>query len=411
MATTTAARSDSATFIPASFVSLQNPRIPKPFHGGYSEDAQDWLDQFERVARFNGWDDSAKIRNVYFSLEDAARIWYENRETSLTTWQDFRRQLLETYTSSDRHEQAERELTARIQLPNENVAMYVEEVTRLCNRADPTMTEEKKLRHLMRGVKEQLFCGLVRSPPRTVAEFLSEAVLMERVLQQGYDFYDRQLNPISALHPLDAASGANTSSLRDIVRSVVREELQKLQEIFPVDSLTSAIREEVQQALRSPVAPVEPPPQPAAWPPATYADVLRRPAPVPCAPPYAPSVVAVHAEQPVPYWQARGQAPRKTDIWRAPDRRPLCYHCGEAGHIFRRCPYRPLGLRGLSAGSPRPRHAEQPQEFDEYVTRRRGSPPPPRRTSRSPSPRHPSPHQSGYGPGAQRGSSSPHREN
>lgn len=122
MATTTAARSDSAPFIPASFVSLQNPRIPKPFHGGYSEDAQDWLDQFERVARFNGWDDSAKIRNVYFSLEDAARIWYENRETSLTTWQDFRRQLLETYTSSDRREQAERELTARIQLPNENVA-------------------------------------------------------------------------------------------------------------------------------------------------------------------------------------------------------------------------------------------------------------------------------------------------
>ncbi|KAG0411591.1 hypothetical protein HPB47_011263 [Ixodes persulcatus] len=46
--------------------------------------------------------------------------------------------------------------------------------------------------------------------------------------------------------------------------------------------------------------------------------------------------------------------PRKTDVWRTADRRPLCYHCGEADHIYRSCPYRRLGLRGFHPNDPRP---------------------------------------------------------
>lgn len=312
MAAPAATRSDSLPSLPASYVTIDNLRTPKTFHGDFSEDAQDWLEHFECVASFNGWDYAAKIRNVYFSLEDAARTWYENCEATLLTWQDFRSQLLATYTSIDHRERTKRALNARIQLPNKSVVtMYVEDVTRLCKRADPAMAEDKKLRHLMRGVKEQLFCGLVRSPPRTVAEFLSEAALMERELQQWYNQYERQMNSVPMLHSLDAAPGAAASSLRDHVRFVIREELQKLHEALQADSLTTVFREEVQQTLRALITPVEPVQLPASFPPTayapvepaplpTYADVVRRSAPYSCAPLYASPVAAVHAVQPVP---------------------------------------------------------------------------------------------------------------
>ena len=168
---------------------FESPRVPTTFHGTALEDVEDWMVDFERVAALNQWDDTAKLGRVYFYLEDGARTWYQNREEQLTSWREFCRRLLETYTSADRQERAERAIQARVQLPNETVTTYVEDMTRLFRRADPRMAEDKKVRHLMRGVKEQLFAGLVRSPPKSVAEFLSEAVTMEKMLQQRSNLY------------------------------------------------------------------------------------------------------------------------------------------------------------------------------------------------------------------------------
>ncbi|XP_075741143.1 uncharacterized protein LOC142789997 [Rhipicephalus microplus] len=55
---------------------------------------------------------------------------------------------------------------------------------RKLRRADSSMTEEKKVRLLMRGVKEQLFAGLVRNPPSTVGDFLREATMIKRMLSK-----------------------------------------------------------------------------------------------------------------------------------------------------------------------------------------------------------------------------------
>ncbi|XP_037509562.1 activity-regulated cytoskeleton-associated protein-like [Rhipicephalus sanguineus] len=160
------------------------PCMPEPFHDDTYEDVEDWLEHFERVANINGWDEARKLSRMYFALEDAARTWYENHEAVIPTWQEFRRHLVATYASTDRREKAENALQSRNQRTNESVGMYIEDMSRLFRRADPNMTEEKKLRHLMRGVKQDLFAGLVRNPPRTVAEFRSEATTIERALQQ-----------------------------------------------------------------------------------------------------------------------------------------------------------------------------------------------------------------------------------
>lgn len=390
---------------------LQTPRVPKAFHGDLFEDVEDWFLHFERVAAYNQWDDAAKLRNVYFSLEDGARTWFENREEVLTSWREFRRRLLEAYTSADRRERAERAIQSRVQLPNESVQMYVEDMTRLFRRADPAMPEEKKLRHLMRGVKEQLFAGLVRSPPSTVAAFLSEATTMEKVLQQRCASYDRPVHA-AAVTSSFATIGQHPDDLRELIRTIVREELHKFCSPSQpaLGSISALVREEVQQAFRGPVPVVDVPPLPGDYHRPTYAEVARRPAPASPPPIHATPQAPRPSVQPVQYFEDRRAPLRKADVWRTPNRRPLCFHCGEPGHLYRNCYYRRIGIQGFRTDSPRPRQGERPPEIEEFLADQR-NPSRAQRQSRSPSPRRSSPTPPGFSRAAPGRSPSPRREN
>ncbi|XP_077497639.1 uncharacterized protein LOC144108234 [Amblyomma americanum] len=207
---------------------LHAPRSPPPFHGDRFEDVEDWLASFDRVAGFNEWDGERKLHNVYFVLQDSAQLWFENHEASFTTWEAFRRELLATFTSSERKEKAEIALRLRSQQPNEGVAMFIEDMTRLFNRADSAMPEAQKVRHLMRGVKEQLFAGVVRDPPRTVSDFTKEAMGIERSLQERGAHYGRQATVAASSQSQYTPTSLPAEDLRELVRSLVREELAKL---------------------------------------------------------------------------------------------------------------------------------------------------------------------------------------
>lgn len=99
-------------------------------------------------------------------------------------------------------------------------------MSRLFRRAGPRMVKDKKLCHLMHGVREQLFSGLKRSPLKAAAEFLSEAVTIEKMLQQRSNLYKRQ---VSSMFTADTftATGTSNDCLRKLIRSTVHEELQK----------------------------------------------------------------------------------------------------------------------------------------------------------------------------------------
>ncbi|XP_042895532.1 uncharacterized protein [Parasteatoda tepidariorum] len=92
------------------------------------------------------------------------------------------------------------------------------------------------------------------------------------------------------------------------------------------------------------------------------------------------------------YESRRPQLPRrKTDIRRTEDNRPVCYHCGRPGHVYRHCrerqtfqDYNPRQRETIISDegiSPSSQLSSSPQ-FEE----RRRSPSPYRRRNRSPSP-------------------------
>lgn len=369
------------------------PRNPAPFYGEDFEDVEDWIEQYERVARHNGWTEDQCRKSVYFSLEKTARIWFNNHEAGLKSWESFKEGLRRAFPNRFRRQMAEERLRTRAQGPTESVTSFVEDVLQLSTRADPLATEETKVRALMRGVRSDIFGGLVRHPPTTVDEFVTEATNIEQVLAARSNHYHRlvaspTIAACTTTSRLDLNSN-NDSCLREIIRGVLQEELQKL---FPTRerpasvSVAEAVREEVQRTF-APIIPVDVVPQ---RPSVTYVAPASQP-PSSVAAPYSnlvPQRVAGESSN-IPPPGPQQLRPRKTDVWRTRDNRPLCFHCGEPDHTFRRCPYRELGLPGFRPSDPCPRYGQKPREIEEYL--RRSTPPlsavP--RGPRSPSPRRP----------------------
>lgn len=236
----------------------------------------------------------------------------------------------------------------------------------------------------MRGVKEQLFAGLVRNPPSTVAEFLHEATTMERMLRQRSSQYERPSNLSSVSSSLATPDVTSARELTELVRSIVREELQKLHAASPpphVAALTDVVREEVRHLVQPLVAP-----PPAEAPLLTYAEALRTPAPAVGYPSRLPTQQTTPFYSSPPHYENPRLNVRKSSVWRAPDNRPLCYHCGEPGHVYRECTYRHMGLPGFRPDARRPRDGERPRAIAEYLASQQSSTFQ-RRQSRSPSPR------------------------
>ena len=172
---------------------------------------------------------------------------------------------------------------------------------------------------------------------------LSEATTIEKTLEMRTRQFNRRSTPGYA----DIQSLCS-DDLRETIRAVVREEIRRM---FPscqpqAASITDIVREEIQQSLGIPESAQ---PQLQAM---SYAAAARRTAPAPRprqvgAPPQQFRRHTPPSPPPTSYRPPAGQqyTPRKTDVWRAPDTRPLCYHCGEAGPTDRRCQCRQMGLR------------------------------------------------------------------
>ncbi|XP_077548058.1 uncharacterized protein LOC144160753 [Haemaphysalis longicornis] len=401
------------------------PRAPMPFRGEPFEDVEDWIQYYERVARHNGWTPKQCLENVYFSLEETAKSWYENHEASLASWEICKDDLKRAFANPYRRQRAEDLLQTRVQGPNETVTSFVEGVLRLIVRADPRASEEKKLQTLMKGVKSDIFGGLIRNPPTTVSEFVTEATNIERALQARASHYHRLTGGPSVTtlaHNHRETLAAEPGNLRDIIRSIIREELnaavpcvasvadsrldvttggtertrdtirdiirEELTKMLPSSeraasvSIAEVVRQEVRRSL-VPEPPVQVVPEQPAL---TYAAAVQN------SPPAIPRQYLVPTRREPPsqqYAPTTHRGPRKSDVWRTADNQPLCFHCGEANHVYRHCPYRELGLRGYRPNDPCPRYGQHPRDIAEYLRRPPSPPLIQRRESRSPSPRRP----------------------
>lgn len=109
-----------------------------------------------------------------------ANLWFRNHEADITTRAALQTSLTEVFGRPAVWKlRAEQQLRSRDQLPGENFTSYIEDVVNLCNRLNPSMSEDDKIKHILNGIEDDAFQMLFSKNPQTVSDVIS--------LYQSYD--------------------------------------------------------------------------------------------------------------------------------------------------------------------------------------------------------------------------------
>ncbi|UYV74048.1 hypothetical protein LAZ67_11001970 [Cordylochernes scorpioides] len=230
-------------------------RNPAVFSGERGEDSQSWLSDFQRVARYNKWDDSICLASVIFYLTGTAKCWFKNFEEILNSWEEFNIKVCEIFgNKEDTARKAEKILRTRAQTSGENVESYIQEVLLLCKQSNPRMSEGEKVSHPIKGVAEKVYQALFGKDISTVDQFVAFCRRFEA-------FKRMRVAPLkfSRLPNVTTISTAEPENLEAMIRRIVKKEVQKFmappstfaaQDIdTPPLELWDVIRSEIQQTL------------------------------------------------------------------------------------------------------------------------------------------------------------------
>ncbi|KAM7312433.1 uncharacterized protein ISCGN_009338 [Ixodes scapularis] len=157
-------------------------RDSSEFAGTPDSDVQDWLKNYDRVSQHNRWDDMIKLANVVFFLKDTALQRFDNHETEINSWDGFKAAFADVFDTPERRRQhAKDKLSKRYQAASESPTSYIEDVLRLCSRVNAAMPEDEKIRHLFKGLSQQLFSVVAPKSPPTVHQLIAECKKYEEL--------------------------------------------------------------------------------------------------------------------------------------------------------------------------------------------------------------------------------------
>src|SRR5690606_14280740 len=203
-----------------------------------SEDGARWLKLFNRYAQCHLWDSPTRLIYVPFFLKATASTWFDNIESTTASWEQFEAIFKETYgRSSVRSQSAAQELQTRTQRPGETCQEYLQEVVRLCREADPSMVEEDRVNHVLKGIAEQVYYLLLMKNFKTISSittFLQEldASLSRRVKSSSisrlpntipFPVYPSNELSAGAVHTFSPSSPEPQYVTRSELTSIVQE--------------------------------------------------------------------------------------------------------------------------------------------------------------------------------------------
>lgn len=301
---------------PYVFTPLKDPGT---FCGTDGVDVDDWLAMFERVSVPNRWDPTLQLANVLFYLRGTAKVWYENNEEELTSWDQCKAKMREVFgKTASRKIAAKKELACRAQSPTESYLAYIQDVLALCRKAESDMTEGDKVGHVLKGIADDAFNLLMCKGCSTVDAIIKECRQFEQVKSRRIlQTFARLPNTAATSTCEDQSTPQRASPPGDLTR-IVRRELEAMAPSAFYSRSTDAtpvtvplvqaiVRRELENIGVHSVCHV------------TAPRVSERPFVMP--------------------FSDRRSSPRTRNPaeWRTADDRPICFNCHRVGHIARYC--------------------------------------------------------------------------
>ncbi|GBM83998.1 hypothetical protein AVEN_110129-1 [Araneus ventricosus] len=158
---------------PVPILTYQLPRNPYIFSGDDQQDANKWLKDFQLIATYNHWDDQMCLANVIFYPAGTARQWFDNNQGTFTNFTAFNNSLNNAFCRTEKlRRQAERLLLTRTQQIGETSESYIQDVLSLCRKANPSMSEDENVAHLLKDIAEDFYQTLLVQEFRRIDEFV-----------------------------------------------------------------------------------------------------------------------------------------------------------------------------------------------------------------------------------------------
>jgi hypothetical protein len=172
------------TFSMFSMASIASPVTLAPFDPA-KDYVEDWLERFEALSVGAGWDPKKQIGFLPLFLNEVARQWLQDwkREQAALplpsgtsahpppTYAETKAAMIKDFTRDGKDKiKASSQLRERKQKEGESIDAYIYSCIELANRANKNMPEEKKVKAIIRGLREYYFTQTFMKGFSTVAE-------------------------------------------------------------------------------------------------------------------------------------------------------------------------------------------------------------------------------------------------
>jgi hypothetical protein len=172
---------------------------PKTFRGG-KDDVKQWLEDIEQLFDTAQIPENHKLDLVQYSLRGEALRWFKNNKSTFKTWRIFIKGLKETFLSPFFEEIAFKKLESYSQGVNKPILSFYNEVIKLCDDADSSMSDFTKLRNLLNKTKPTLQLEIRKKKPTTTKQFLEYAIEVEELFHlSNIDIDPNNSNTINSI--------------------------------------------------------------------------------------------------------------------------------------------------------------------------------------------------------------------
>ena len=184
------------------------------FYGNEREDVREFIDNYSRAGRLNGWDEEKLAFGLLLFLKRQASVWFKTLSGSENfTFEVLSKKLIAHFESSVTLWQVRQKLEERRQLFGETVANYYYDILSFCSHLN--LPKSEWLYCFVRGLTPEICDHVILQQPTDVDSTLNFARLKELVT----------LGKSKNVQEVEECSKFKSNPLKEDIKQIVRDEL------------------------------------------------------------------------------------------------------------------------------------------------------------------------------------------